>query len=178
MLEKTLESPLDGKEIQPVHPKGNQFWIFIGRTDAEAETLVLWPPDSKNWLIWKDPDAEKDWRQEEKGMKEDEMVRWHHRLNEHGFGWTPGVGDGQGGLACRGSWGRKESDTTERLNWTELKESACNAGDPGLIPGPGRSPRERNGYPLQYSCLENFMDRGTWWATVHMVAKSRTWLSD
>ena len=121
VLEKTLESPLDYKEIQPVHPKGDQSWVFIGRTDAEAETPLLWPPDAKSWLIWKDPDARKDWRQEEKGMTEDEMVGWHHRLSGHGFGWTPGVGDGQGGLACCGSWGHKESDTTERLNWTELK---------------------------------------------------------
>ena len=120
MLEKTLESPLDCKEIQPVHPKGDQSWVFIGRTDVEAETPILWAPDAKNWLIWKDPDARKDWRQEEKGMTEDEMVGWHHRHNGHGFGWTPGVGDGQGGLACCGSWARKESDTTERLKWTEL----------------------------------------------------------
>ena len=85
VLEKTLESPLDCKEIQPVHPKGNQSWIFIGRTDAEAETPVLWPPDEKNWLIWKDLDARKDWRWEEKGMTEDEMVAWHHQLNGHEF---------------------------------------------------------------------------------------------
>ena len=85
-LEKTLESPLDRKEIQPVHPKGNQSWIFIGRTDAEAEILILWPPDAKNWLIWKDPDAGNDWRQEETGITEDEMVGWHHRLNGHEFG--------------------------------------------------------------------------------------------
>ena len=115
-----LESPLDCKEIQPVYPKGNQFWIIIGRTDVKAETPILWPPDVKNWLIWKDPDAGKDWGQEEKGTSEDEMVWWHHRLNRHGFGWTPGVGDGQGGLACCASRGWKESDTTERLNWTEL----------------------------------------------------------
>ena len=101
-------------------PKGNQSWILIGRTDAEAETLTLWPPDVKNWLIWKDPDAAKDWRQEEKGAIEDEMVGWHHWLDGHGFGWTLGVGDGQGGLACCGSWGCKELDMTERLNWTEL----------------------------------------------------------
>ena len=119
MLEKTLESPLDCKEIQPVHPKGGQSWVFIGRTDAEAETPILWPPDAKTWLIWKHPDAGKDWGQEEKGMTEDEMVGWHYRLTGHGFGWTPGVGDGQGGLACCGSWGCKESDTTECLNWTE-----------------------------------------------------------
>ena len=119
VLEKTLESPLDCKEIQPVHPKGNQSWIFIGRTDVEAETPILWPPDAKNGLIWKDPDAGKDWRQEEKGTTEDEMAGWHHQLNEHESEWTLGVGDGQGGLECCDSWGRKESDTTEWLNWTE-----------------------------------------------------------
>ena len=117
VLEKTLESLLDCKEIQPVHPKGDQSWLFIGRTDVEAETPILWPL-SKSWLIWKDPDAGKDWGQEEKGMTEDEMVVWHHRLNGHGFGWTPGVGNGQGGLACCSSWGHGEWDTTE-LNWTE-----------------------------------------------------------
>ena len=85
VLEKTLESPLDRKEIQPVYPKGNQFWIFIGRTDAEAETPVFWPPDAKNWLTWKDPDAGKDWGQEEQGMTEDEMVGWHHQLDGHEF---------------------------------------------------------------------------------------------
>ena len=119
VLEKTLESRLDCKEIQPVHSKGDQSWVFIGRTDVEAETPVLWPPDAKSWLIWKDPDAGKDWRQEESGMTEDEMVGWHHRLNGHGFGWILGVGDGQGGLACCGSWDCKELDTTEQLNWTE-----------------------------------------------------------
>ena len=85
MLEKTLESPLDSKEMQPVHPKENQSWIFIGRTDAEAETLIFWPPDTKNWLIWKDPDPGKDWGQKEKGTTEDEMVEWHHQLNGHEF---------------------------------------------------------------------------------------------
>ena len=99
---------------------GGQSWVFIGRTDTKAETLILWPPDAKNWLIWKDPDAGKDWGQEEKGMTEDDTVGWHHWLNGHGFGWTPGVGDVQGCLACCSSWGRKESDTTEWLNWTEL----------------------------------------------------------
>ena len=119
VLEKTLKSPLKCKENQPVHPKRNQSWIFIGRTDVEADTPILWPPDVKSWLIWKDPDAGKDWGQEEKGTIEDEMVGWHHRLNGHGFGWTLGVGDGQGGLACCSSWGCKESDRTERLmNWT------------------------------------------------------------
>ena len=116
-LEKTLESPLDCKEIQPVHPKGDQFWVFTGSIDVEAETPILWPPDAKSWLIWKDPDAGKDWGQEVK--TEDEMVGWHHQLNVREFVWTPRVGDGQGGLACCGSWGRKESDMTEQLNWTE-----------------------------------------------------------
>ena len=118
VLEKTLESPLDYKEIQPVHPKGNQSWVFTGRTDVEAETPILWPPDLKSWLILKDPDAGKDWGQKEKGTTEVEMVRWHHWLNGHGFGQTLAVGDGQGGLACCRSWCHKESDMTERLNWT------------------------------------------------------------
>ena len=121
LLEKTLESRLEWEEIQPVHPKGDQSWVFIGRTDAEAESPILWPPDAKSWLTGKDTVTEKDWGQEEKGTTEDEMVGWHHRLNGHGFGWTPGVGDGQGGLVCCDSWGRKESDMTEWLNWTELK---------------------------------------------------------
>ena len=121
LLEKTLESPLDCKEIKPVNPKGNWPWIFIGRTDAEAEALILWPPDAKNWLIGKDPDTGKDWRQEEKGMTEDEMVGWHHLLNGHGFEQAPGVDDGQGSLVCCSPWGRKESDMTEWLNW-ELAE--------------------------------------------------------
>ena len=121
VLEKTLESPLDFKKVQPVHPKGDQSWVFTGRTDAEAETPILWPPHAKSWLIRKDPDAGRDWGQEEKGTTEDEMAGWHHQLDGRGFGWTPGVGDGQGDLACCNSWGRKESDTTERLNWTELK---------------------------------------------------------
>ena len=123
VLEKTLESPLDCEEIQPVHPKGDQSWVFTGRTDVEAETPILWPPDVKSLLICKDPDAVKDWGQEEKGTTEDEMVGWHHWLDGHGFGWTPEVGDGLEGLACCGSRGRKESDTTERLNWTELNRN-------------------------------------------------------
>ena len=118
MLEKTLESHLDCKEIQEVNPKGNQSWIFTGRTDAEAETPVLWPPDVKNWLIEKDPDAGKEWRQE-KGTTEDEMVGWHHWLNGQEFEWAPGVGDEQESLACHSLWGRKELYTTEPLNWTE-----------------------------------------------------------
>ena len=120
MLEKTLESSLDCQEIQPVHPKGDQSWVFVGRTDAEAETPILWPLHAKSWLIGKDPNAGRDWGQEEKGMTEDEMAGWHHRLNAHEFGWTLGVGDGKGGLACCDSWGHKESDTTERLSdWTD-----------------------------------------------------------
>ena len=125
VLEKTLESPLDGKEIKPVSLKGNQSLVFIDRTDVEAETLIVWLLDARNWLIWKDPDAGKDWGQEEKGMTEDETAGWHHWLNGHGFGWTLGVGGGtppQGGMVCCGSWGHKESDTTEWLNWPELKE--------------------------------------------------------
>ena len=114
-----LESPLDCKEIQPVHPKGNQSWIFIGRTDVEAQTPILWPPDVKTWRIWKDPDAGKDWRQE-KGATEDEMIGWHHQHDGHEFEQTLGVGDGQRGLTFCSPWGRKESYTTERPNWTEL----------------------------------------------------------
>ena len=120
VLEKILESPLDCKEIKPVNPKGNQSWICIGRTDAEAAAPIHWPPDGKNWLLRKDPDAGKDWRQEEKGMTEDEMVGWHHQLDGHEFEQALGVGDGQESLACCSPWGHKESDMTERLNWTEL----------------------------------------------------------
>ena len=117
VLEKTLESPLDCKEIQPVHPKGDQSWVFIGRTDAEAKTPILWPPHAESWLIWKDPDAGKDWGPEEKGTTEDEMAGWHHRLDGCESEWTLGVGDGQGCLACCDSWGHKSQMW---LNWTEL----------------------------------------------------------
>ena len=120
VVEKTLESPLDCKEIKPAHPKENQSWIFIGRTDAEAETPILWPLDAKNWHIGKDPDAGKDWRHEKKGTTEDEMVGWHHRRDGREFEWTPGVGDGQGGLVCSCPWVHKGSDMTEQLNWTEM----------------------------------------------------------
>ena len=113
------ESPLDCKEIQPVHSKGDQSWVLIGRNDVKAETSILWPPDVKSWLIGKDSDAGRDWRQEEKGKTEDEMARRHHRLDGRESEWTSGVGDGQGGLVCCDSWGHKESDMTERLNWTE-----------------------------------------------------------
>ena len=150
VLEKTLESPLDCKEVQPVHCEGDQPWDFFGRNDAKAETPVLWPPHAKSWLIGNDCDAGRDWGQEEKGMTEDEMAGWHHGLNGRESEWTLGDGDGQGGLVCCDSWGRKESDTTERLNWAELNEKG-----------------EENGNPLQYSCLENPMDGGAWWATVH-----------
>ena len=119
-LEKTLECPLDCEEIQPVHPRGAQSWVFIGRPDVEAETPILWPPDVKSWLSWKNPDAGKDGGKEKKGTTEDEMVDWLHRPNGHGFGWTLWVGDDQGGLACCGSWGQKELDMPEWLNWPEL----------------------------------------------------------
>ena len=124
VLEKTLESPLDCKEIQPVHPK-DQSWVFFGRTDAQAETPILWPPHAKSWLIGKDYDAGRDWGQEEKGMTLDEMAGWHHRLHRHEFEWTPEDGDGQGGLVCCNSWGCKESDMTERLNWTDTIYPCC-----------------------------------------------------
>ena len=117
VLEKTLESPLDCKEIKSVNTKGNPSWIFIGRTDAEAVAPTVWPPDAKNWLIGNDSDAGKDWRQEEKGTTECEMVGWHHQLDGHEF---EQVGGRQGRLACCSPWGCKEMDITEQLNWTEL----------------------------------------------------------
>ena len=123
VLEKTLESPLDMKNIKPVNPKGSQSWIFIGRTDAKAETSILWPPDVKNWFTGKDPDSGKDWRQEERGITEDEMIGWHHRLDGHEFEKALRVGDGQGSLACCSPWGHKESDITEWLNWTDLSQA-------------------------------------------------------
>ena len=119
VLEKTLESPLNCKEIKPVNPKGDQPWIFIGKTDAEAEGPILWPPDAKKWLIGRDPDVGKEWRQEEKGMTEVKVVGWHHELQGHEFEQAPGVGDGQGSLACCSPWGRKKSNMTYQLNWTE-----------------------------------------------------------
>ena len=123
-LEKTLESPLDCKEIQPVHSEGDQSWVFFGRNDAKAETPVVWPPDVKSWLIGKDSDAGSNWGQEEKGTTQDEMAGWHHRLDGHEFVWTPGVGDGQGGLVCCDSWGSKELDMTEWLNSSEEEPKA------------------------------------------------------
>ena len=120
VLEKTLKSLLDCKEIQPIHSEGDQPWDFFGRNDDKAEAPVLWPPHVKSWLIGKDSDAGRGWGQEEKGTTEDKMAGWHHGLNGCESEWTPGDGDGQGGLVCWDSWGRKESDMTERLNWTEL----------------------------------------------------------
>ena len=120
VLEEILESPLDCKAIQLVHPKGDWSWVFIGRTDAKAETPILWPPHVKSWLIGKVFDAGRDWGQEDTGTTADEMAGWHHWFNGREFEWTPGVGDGQGSLACYNSWDHKESDTTEWLNWTEL----------------------------------------------------------
>ena len=122
-LEKTLESPLDCKEIRSVHSKGDQSWVSIGRTDAKAETPILWPPLVKSWLIGKDPGAGRDWGQEEKGTTEEEMAGWCHWLDGHEFEWTPGVGNGQGGLTCCSPWGHKESDMTEWLNWYWLRVS-------------------------------------------------------
>ena len=133
-LEKTLESPLDCKEIQPVHSKGDQPWVFIGRADAEAETPILWPPHVKSWLTGKHSDTGRDWGQE-KGTTEDEMAGWHHWLDGLESEWTPGVGDGQEGLACCDSWGHKESDTTEQLNWTELNWSTNESINWGIFSG-------------------------------------------
>ena len=127
VLEKTFESPLDCKEIQQVHSAEDQLWDFFGRIDAKAETPVLWPPHAKSWLIGEDSDAQRDWGQEEKGTTEDEMAGWHHWLDGRESERTPGVGDGQGGLACCDSWGHKESDTTERVNWTELRWPSTHA---------------------------------------------------
>ena len=119
---RLLRFPWTAKISNQSHPKGDQSWVFTGRTDAEAETPIIWPPHGKSWLIGKDPDAGSDWGQEEKGTIEDEMAGCHHRLDAHDFEWTPGVVDGQGGLECCDLWGHKEFDTTEQLNWTELKQ--------------------------------------------------------
>ena len=171
VLEKTPESPLDCKEIQPVHSDGDQPWVFFGRNDAKIETLILRAPHAKSWLIGKDSDAGRDWGQEEKGTTEDEVAGWHHWLNAHESEWTLGVGDGQGGLVCYDSWGCKESNTSEQLSWTEL-----NWTNPSSISRSGRAPEGGHDNPLQYSCLENPMYRGVWWATLHVVTKSRTQL--
>ena len=130
VLDKTLGNPLDCKDIQPVHPKGNESWIFIGRTDAEAEAPILWLPDRKNQLFGEDPRAEEDWRQEEKQITEDEMVAWHHQLSGHEFEQDLGVGDGQGSFACWSPWGHKELDTTEWLNWSTGSKNSLYCWDP------------------------------------------------
>ena len=135
VLEKILESLLDCKKIKPVNPMGNQSWIIIGRTDAEAETPIVWLPDTKRWLTGKDSDTAKDWRQEEKKMAEDEKVGWHHGLNGREFEQAPGVGDGQGSLACCSSWGRQESNMTEWLNWIELNWAELGLTQCWLAPG-------------------------------------------
>ena len=138
---ESLEGPLDCKEIQQVHSEGDQFWGFFGRNDTKAETQVLWPPHVKSWLIGKDSDAGRDWGQEKKGRTEDEMAEWHHRLDGCESKWTPGVGDGQGGLACCDSWGHKKLDMTEWLNGTELTYlEPVSSVSSGLTTGSG--PRE------------------------------------
>ena len=170
VLEKTLESPLDCKEIQPVHPKGNWSWIFMGRTDVKAETLVFWPPDMKSWLILKDPDIGKDWGQE-KGTTEDEMVGQHQRLSGHEFGGTLGVGDGHESLACCVSWGRKESDMTERLNWTELRLTESeNRRDVGICTWSFTSVRILIGFLVDSQPLYTLVGHCLSQETVHFVA--------
>ena len=188
VLEKTLESPLDCKEFQPVHPKGDQSWVFFGRTDVEAETPILWPPDAKRGLMWKDPDAGKNWGQEEKGTTEDELVGWHHWLNGQGFGWTLGVGDGQGGLACCSSWSHRIGhDWATELNWfaywasqvalvvKNLPANAGNLRDLSLIPGSGRFPWKRKWQPTpvflpgESHGLRSLVDYNPW---------GLTWLSN
>ena len=146
------------------------YYYFINYTKAQTVWIAT-NCDGNTRHIGKDPDAGKDWRQEEKGTTEDEMAGWHHQLVGHEFEQAPGTGDEQGSLACFSPWGYRESDKTEWLNWTHV-------GDSGFIPKLGRSPEDENGHPLQYSCLEDPMDRGAWWATVHGVAKSHTWLND
>ena len=168
--------------------KGNQPWIFTRGTDAEAEAPVLWPPDAKSRLIGKDPDAGKGWRQEEKGMTEDEMFGWHHQLNGHDFEQAPEDGEGERSLVCCSPWGCNVLDTTERLNKNKkargfpggsvVKKPPANAGDAGPVPGSGESSGGGNGNPLESSCPGNFIDRGAWQAAVHGLTKSWTQLSD
>ena len=160
VLEKTLESPLDFREIQPIHSKGDQSWVFFGRNDAEAETPVLWPPHAKSWLIGKDSDAGREWGQEKKGTTEDEMAGWHHWLDGHEFEWTQGVGDGQGGLACFYGVAKRR---TRLSDWTELNQLN------GVIES------------LKIKLIVNMLftrDREVWHAAVHGISKSQTRLSD
>ena len=158
VLEKILESPLGSGDIIPVHLKGNQSWIFIGRTDAEAETPILWPPDVKNGLIGKDTDAGKDWRQEEKGTIEDEMVGWHHWLYGHESEHSLRVGDGQGSLVCCSSWGCKESNMTEWLNWWFV--SGNNEGYTSLRPY--RVSCIATGFFANWAMREELLSRNRW----------------
>ena len=189
VLEKTLETPLDFEEIKPVNPKGIESWIFIGRTDAKAP--ILWPPDAKNWLIGKDPDAGKEWRQEEKGRTEDEMVGWHHWLNGHEFEPAPRVGEGWGSLACCSWWGCKELDVTEP-NWNgkginyEYKINRYKLlyvkkiSNKDLLYSTGKIPWRRAWQPSPVFLPGESHNRGAWWATtVHRVAKvGHDWLCD
>ena len=170
VLEKTLESLLDSREIKPVNLKGNQPWILIGRTDAEVEAPILWPPDAKNWLIGKDPDAGKDWGQEEKGTTEDEMVGWHHWLSGHEPGQTPRGGEGQGSLACCSPWGHKGSDTTERLNTTTLLSFRL-----GLHSMPGNALRLRAASPKRPKALPTFLSAG-WNLLPKTEEKKKKWV--
>ena len=184
MLEEALESPLDCKEIKPVHPKGNLSWIFIGRTDAEAETPIFWPPDVKSRFIGKDPESTKDWRQEEKGTTEDEMVGWHHWLNGHEFEQTPGGSEEKESLACCSPCSRKESDMTEQLNSipagsTRCKKSACQCRRGKrcrLNPWVGKIPRRRKRKPAPVSLLGKFHKHRSRGATVHGPMES--WNTD
>ena len=155
VLEKTPESPLDCKKIQPVHSEGDQPWDFFGRTDAKAETPVLWPLHAKSWLIGKASDDGRDWRQEEKGTTEDEMAGWHHWLDECESEWTLGVGDGQGGLACCDLWGRKELDTIEQLNWTEAMINLGNKNEWVKLTSLSSMPTWRL-YELTYQCMYTY----------------------
>ena len=169
MLEKTLESPLDIKGIKSLNPKGNQSWIFIGRTDAKAETPVLWPPDVKNWLIGKDFDDGKDWRLEEKRMTEDEMVGWHHWLHRHEFEQGPGFGDGHASLACYSPWGHKELGTTEWLNWTEVTSFVSDSAKYGPYPTSLLCPWDSLGKNTEVGCPALFQ-------RIFLI-KDRTWIS-
>ena len=153
VLEKTLESPSDCKEIQPIHPKGDQSWVFIGETDAKAETPVLWPPDAESWLIWKDPDAGKDWGREEKGTTEDEVIGWHQWQNGHEFGWTLGVGNGQGSWRAEvHGLQRVGQDWVTELNWMGAKMlvaqsclTLCDPMEPTRLFCPWNSPDKNIG---------------------------------